>query len=261
VASNKFVAKVASDLDKPDGLVVVEPGREGEFLAPLHVERIWGVGPRTAEILHARGDFRIAALQAREESELVAIFGTDFGRHLYHLARGVDARPVLSHQEPKSVSAETTLGTFLAADDHDAIDAILLSLSDEVSSRMRRQNIFGQTLTLKVRNDQFNTRTRSVTLPQTIQSTDAIYREAVRVFRGRVDLEGRRVRLLGVGLSQLRVGAPRQLDLLDGPGDDRTERIEKAVDAIRDRLGDRAITRGRLLDRGRRGAPDSESPS
>jgi len=261
VASNKFVAKVASDLEKPDGLVLCEPGAERAFLAPLPIERIWGVGPRAAEQLHARGYYRIEALQEREKEELTAAFGQDFGSHLYHLSRGEDTRPVVSHQEPKSVSAETTLGTFLAPDDSDAIDSILLSLSEEVSRRMRRHGIYGQTLTLKVRDDQFRTCTRSVTLPGPIQLTDTIYREALQIFRHRVDLRGHRVRLLGVGLSHLTVDAPRQLDLLESPGDERSDRVERTVEAIRDRLGDRAITRGRLLGRRSRGSPGSQPPS
>lgn len=252
LAPNKFLAKVASDLEKPDGLVVVEPGQELAFLAPLPIERIWGIGPRTAELLHSRGYYRIASLQNRSQAELAANFGEDFGTHVFRLANGQDDRPVVTEHERKSVSAETTLENFLAEDNRDAIASVLLALSEEVSERMRHESIWGQTLTLKVRDEKFRTRTRSRTLGEPIQLTDSIYRTALEIYEKRVHLDGLRVRLLGVGLSHLIVSRPRQLDLLDGPVEKRSQRVEKAVDAIRDRLGRTAITRGRLLGKKRR---------
>ena len=162
-APNKLVAKIASDLDKPDGLVVVPPGREQKFLAPLPIKRLWGVGPRSQEALRSLGIHRVADLQDRSEPTLVARFGTEFGRHLFRLSRGIDDRPVITARERKSISCERTLGTFLAGEDQEAIDRLLLSLCEELGGRLHREDCWGQTLTLKVRDHQFQTITRSRT--------------------------------------------------------------------------------------------------
>ena len=246
IASNKFLAKVASDLEKPGGLVLVPPDGILGFLAPLPVERLWGVGPKTARRLHALNYRRIADLQSQTRPTLVASFGPELGEHLYRLSRGLDRRAVEPSRDAKSVSAETTLSQFLAAGETDAIDSLLLSLSERVATRMRHDGVWGRTLTIKVRDDRFHTCTRSLKLPTPVRATDMIYATARRLYRERIDLGEHRLRLLGVGLSDLITERPVQLDMFQAQSD-RESRIADAVDAIREKMGPASITRGKLM--------------
>ncbi len=248
IAPSKFVAKVASDLCKPDGLVVVEPGRVREFLAPLPIERIWGVGPKSAEVLHRAGCRRIRDLQERSEALLVASFGEEMGRHLHRLANGIDNRAVVTSGSPRSVSSETTLGEFVPPDDIEAVERLLLRLSEDVATRLLRGHARCRGITLKVRDEKFVTRTRSTSLEEPTCLTEEIYGAARRLFTERVDLGRRRIRLLGVAAGHLSFDELEQLDLFDSPDRDRALRVATTVDSIRARLGRGAIVRGRLLD-------------
>jgi DNA polymerase-4 len=247
IAASKFVAKVASDLRKPDGLVEVPAGREAEFLAPLAVEKLWGVGPKTAEVLHARGFRRIADLQALPPGILAASLGREAGEHLEHLARGIDPRPVEGGGLARSVSSETTFADFIPAGNLDAIDRVLLGLSEDVATRLRSIGARARRATLKVRDDRFSTCTRSRTFDPPTRIADDLFARARALYRERVEVRGR-VRLLGVAASELLWGEAVQLDLLEGEDRLRADRLASAVDRIRGKLGDEAIRRGTLID-------------
>ena len=247
LAPNKFLAKVASDLRKPDGLVEVPSDGILEFLAPLSVETLWGVGPRTAEALHGMGLRRIADIQRLPEGALRSTLGEEAGRHLERLARGLDDRPVEAGGLAKSVSSETTLEDFLPAHGLEAIDRVLLGLCEDVATRLRALGAQARRMTLKVRNDRFATITRSRGLMEPMDIADGILQCARDLYRGRVDLEGR-VRLLGVAAGDLVWTGAVQLDIFSGPGRLRASRMASAVDRIREKLGEGAIRRGALID-------------
>ncbi|MGH9390712.1 MAG: Y-family DNA polymerase, partial [Vicinamibacteria bacterium] len=183
VAANKFLAKIASDLEKPDGLVVVLPGNELEFLRDLPIERLWGVGPKTAEPLRRGGFRRISDLWGLSTSDprmasigLSGLMGKH-GEHLLLLARGIDDRPVVPHQEPKSIGHETTFEE--DTDDPARARKTLLSLSDAVAVRLRKHDLEGKTVTLKFRDESFATETRAHTLPSPVADGASIFEAAI----------------------------------------------------------------------------------
>jgi DNA polymerase-4 len=250
-AENKFLAKVASDLRKPRGLVVVPPGGGKEFLAPLDVERLWGAGPKTSARLREARMTKIGDVAARAVEDLVALLGPALGEHLAALARGLDDRPVAAGGEAKSVSQETTFAVFLSPGDAEAIERVLFGLADGVAARLRGEGFWGRTVTLKVRDGRFRTCLRSVTLAEPTQVVEDIYRAAADLFRERVRLGREKVRLLGVGVKNLERAPVRQLDLFDaGQAErDRAARLAAVSDAILRKHGDGAVTRGRLVAR------------
>ncbi|MEK7767332.1 MAG: DNA polymerase IV, partial [bacterium] len=203
VAPNKFLAKVASDLEKPDGLTVIPAARAAARLAPLPVRRIWGVGPKTAERLSGLGLRTIGEGAACPPDRLAAELGSWAGE-LQALARGEDDRPVETGGEAKSMSRETTFTVFLA--DRERIESVLLALADDVAERLRADGLTARVVTLKVRDETFKTVTREATLARPADLGETFYAETVRLFREKVSLGGRKVRLLGVGATGL---APR----------------------------------------------------
>ncbi len=247
IAPNKFLAKVASDLEKPDGLVVVPPDGVLEFLAPLKVEKLWGVGPRTAQVLHQMGLHLVGDLQQLPSGILRFKLGEEAGSHLEQLARGLDDRPVEAGGLPKSVSSETTLAEFLLPRDFEAIDRILLALCEDVAGRLRAVPARARRVVLKVRDDRFVTLTRSYTLQDPTQLDGEIFQCARSLYRERVPLD-RRIRLLGVAASELVFGGAVQLDFFQAESRRQAERMASAVDRIREKLGDGAILRGTLLE-------------
>ena len=240
VASNKLVAKIASDLRKPDGLVVVPPGTEASFLAPLPVRRLWGIGPRMEERLMKAGIHTVGQLVAQGEAALERRLGTH-GHDLMRLARGLDEREVESHAgEAKSVGQEHTY-------DRDTADRAqhrrtLLGLCDGVARRLREQRLHCSTVTLKHRDETFHTVTRATTLAAPTDSSDALFETAWALLE-RLP-EARKVRLLGVYASSF--GAARQLtlDLAEEPEGASADRVR---DAVARRFGDGALTRASLL--------------
>ena len=254
IAENKFLAKMASDLRKPNGIVLVPRGEAKSFLADLQIERLWGVGPRTAERLHAAGIVKIGDVSRRQLPDLEQLLGAELGRHLHRLSHGVDKRPVNIASDVKSISNETTFANFIPAGDVDAITNVLYSLSHQVATRLRQQRLWGRTVTLKVRDERFKTVTRSKTLPTSTRFVEEIFGVAESLFREKVELGRRRVRLLGVGVTQLDSEPRRQLDLFDTGTKtrERTDGLAEAEAAVRGRLGADAITRGRLIGKRRR---------
>ncbi len=199
VGSSKFIAKVASELDKPDGLVVVPPGTEVELLRPMHVSVIPGVGPATAERLRRAGIHTVAEMESVSADELVRLVGNAQGHSLYRLARADDDRPVVAEREAKSVSVESTYETDLT--DRRLMEALLTRQSGQVATRLRAHGLSGRTVTLKLRLHDFTTLSRSTTLPAPTDTAATIAR-LTRSLLVDLDTSGG-VRLLGVGVSGL----------------------------------------------------------
>lgn len=239
VASCKFVAKVASDLHKPDGLVVVCAGDERAFLRPLPVSRLWGIGSKTEPQLHAQGLHTIADVQARSEAQLVRDFGERLGRHLFVLANGLDTRPVESEREAKSIGHESTFEQDLRT--RSEAHEVLLQLSEQVGRRLRRNERSARVVKLKLRLHDFTTCTRQSTVVAT-QDDLEIYRAAVALLQDswRGDCG---IRLLGVTASSLVPAAMSQQGSLFEARDERAKKVLSAMDAIRDRHGEGAVRR------------------
>ncbi len=244
VAPNKFLAKVASDLEKPDGLVVVEQERIQAFLDPLPVSRIWGVGAQTQKRLEGYGVHTIAHLRQLTIETLKTAFGIN-SDHFWRLSRGLDDREVVPDRDAKSISHETTFHDDLT--EPDALRAWLLDLTDQVARRLRWYKIVGRTIHLKIRYSNFETITRRRTVEVPTNATDALARMAAELF-DHSDLKFERgIRLIGMGVSQLSCNRPVQLSLFDQEDIERAKRIDKATDEIRDKFGKLALKRGSAL--------------
>jgi DNA polymerase-4 len=255
VATTKFLAKLASDLSKPDGLLVVPPGTELEFLAPLPVSRLWGVGPATLRRLDRMSVHTIGEVAALPEATLTAALGDSLGRRLRALARNDDPRAVVPEHETKSIGAEETFAVDLTT--RDACDREVVRLVDRVTTRLRQANVQARTATLKIRYGNFETKTRSRTVP-VATDVSTVFLATARELLDAVDF-ARGVRLLGVSLSQLEPVAEAQgvLSLDDDVSQDdaRVERraaVERAMDAVRDRFGTRSVGPASLADEVRR---------
>lgn len=242
-AENKFLAKLASGKAKPDGLLVIEPDLSLSFLHSLPVGDLWGVGEQTAEALVKLGLLTIGDIASIPASTLERALGSA-GRHIAQLASGQDDRRVVPDVPRKSLGAEETFQHDLV--DEDQIHYALLALSDRVASRLRDQGISGHTVTLKIRFTNFSTITRSRTLPDEVDSTTSIY-QVVRML-GAAAVGRKRVRLLGVSVSNLKEWpAAEQLRLEAVPG---WRDADRALDQIRLRFGNDALTFGSLLRSG-----------
>ncbi len=257
IAPNKFLAKVASDLEKPDGLVVLPLEDVPRRLWSLPVERLWGVGPRTAESLHGLGLRVIGDIVRTPQSRLVSRLGAGLATHLLELARGRDDRPVVPTHEAKSISQERTYARDIR--DPEAIDREILARAEGVARDLRDEGLQAWTVVLKIRTGDFTTWTRSVTLPAPTCLVEEIRRAAADLFRERIELRGQGVRLLGVGVANLGAAEPpEQAGLFPDPDRERSERAARAEDAVRHRFGEGSITRARLLEKGA-GAPIAAS--
>ncbi|MGE3173539.1 MAG: DNA polymerase IV [Planctomycetota bacterium] len=240
VAASKFVAKVASDLQKPDGLVVVPAGTERAFLAPLPVKRLWGVGPKTQELLHRSGLRTIACVQARSREQLVAAFGEGLGAHLHALANGLDDRAVESERAPKSIGHELTFAEDLTT--VDAAHEVLLQLAGQVGRRLRQGGFAATVVRLKLRLPDFETCTRQRKVAAT-QDDLVLYRTARDLLAGCwPGTPG--IRLLGVTAADLRPASAAAQGSLFGAADARSQKVLAAMDAIRDRHGEAAVRHG-----------------
>jgi len=248
IARTKFLAKVASAVAKPDGLLLVPPNRELAFLHPLPVERLWGVGPVTARRLHDLGVTTVAQVAGFDENALVSLLGRAAGRQLYALARNEDPRPVRARRRRGSIGAQRALGR--APRSLDDVDAALIGLVDRVTRRMRVAGRSGRTVVLRLRFDDFARATRSHTLPYATANTDAILTTARDLLEVAAPIiERRGITLVGVSVANLHDGRTVQLAL---PFDRRgSEALDAALDEVWQRFGSRALTRAVLLDRGR----------
>ncbi len=243
---NKFLAKVASDLDKPRGFAVIGRADARDFLRDQPASLIWGVGKALRRTLERDGIKRIADLWSHDEAALERRYGA-MGRRLYRFSRGRDDRPVDPSAPTKSISAETTFNQDLEA--HDELAARLWPLCETVARRLRRANLAGRSVVLKLKTDRFQLLTRSRRLADPTQLAETIYRVGEPLLKTEAD--GRRFRLIGIGVSDLAEGALADPpSLFDQAGEHRAE-VERAIEAVREKLGKDAIGKGRSLTSGR----------
>ena len=240
LAPNKFLAKIASDIQKPDGFVVIDEDQIEAFLDPLPVERIWGVGPKTAEQLHELNVRTVRDLKKIDKPTLNRLFG-QLGNQLYYLARGIDDRPVEPEREAKSIGREITFQQDLT--DPEVLKTYLLDLSLDVGRRLRKAGLKARTVTLKVRLADFKTLSRSRTLNYSTDLDKEIYKEACQLL-DELHLKTP-VRLIGVTAHNLTCGEIQQSLFATEPGAE--EKITKALDKVKERFGEDSITLARLL--------------
>ena len=245
-AASKFVAKIASDLDKPDGLVIVESGTETEFLAPLPIRRLWGAGPKALERFRRLGCVTIGDAAALERNALVLAFGDSLGDRFHRLSRGIDDRPVQPDHVRKSLGKETTFGEDVA--DRKVVERTLLELTEQVAASLRRKQLAGATVTVKLRWEGFQTVTRQRTLKEPANTVEKIWPVARKLLRS-ADRPRLKVRLVGVTLSALDRDDSGQVDFFE-PRTGVDTRVAKAVDALAERFGSGTVTRAALLDDG-----------
>lgn len=244
VARTKFLAKVASGVAKPDGLLVVPVEAELEFLHPLPVQRLWGVGRVTAEKLRTRGITTVAEVAELDPKALVAMLGPGSGRHLHALAHNRDPRPVTARRRRRSIGSQSALGrrrrTF------DELDARLISLVDRVCRRLRGANRVGRTVVLRLRFDDFTRVTRSHTLPLPTDDTAAILTALRHLMQASAGLiRDRGITLLGIAVANLDDADQLQLELPFDRYDSRS--LDGVLDQVRDRYGTTSITRAILI--------------
>lgn len=245
VASNKLVAKIANNIGKaaargdapPNAVTVVPPGEEAAFLAPLAVEELWGVGPKTAEVLHSMGIRTIGNLAQQPVAALAARFGKH-GEDMAARSRGLDDRRVETEHETKSISKETTFARDVR--DGDVLRRALRQLSEGVGRQLRKSELRGATVKLKLRWADFTTLTRQTTLPFPTDDDAEIYATAAALFEA--TWHGQAVRLIGVGVSGFEAEG-RQMSLWESATLDPQRRLQAALDTLRDRFGDDAIRR------------------
>ena len=246
IARTKFLAKVASAVAKPDGLLLVPPDQEMAFLHPLRVERLWGVGPKTADKLHNRGIATVAEVAALGEATLVSMLGRASGRHLFALAHNLDPRPVTVGRRRGSIGSQRALGwrPTSAAE----VDASLVGLVDRVTRRMRAAGRVGRTVVLRLRFDDSSRATRSHTLGQPTAHTHTILAAARGLLAGAMPMIRRQgITLVGISVGNLDNDGAVQLML---PFDRQSiESLDAALDGVRDRFGSAAVSRAVLLGR------------
>lgn len=255
MARNKFLAKLASDLQKPDGLVIIHPGEEITLLAPMSIRKIWGVGAATASILKNLHIETIAHLRNANPTVLEQQLGASAG-NLYNLAWGRDDRPVIPDHDAKSIGNETTFEVDLWSKEE--IRSILLALAEKVGWRLRKSGLCGRTITLKVRFSSFRTITRSITTPTPLCLDQEIY-ETILTMLTKVPLkEG--VRLLGITVAKLGKEGIGQLSLFEEPNE-RQEKITTVMDQLKDKFGEGIISRGRISPASNKSMEDKTSNS
>ncbi|MCH8981314.1 DNA polymerase IV [candidate division KSB1 bacterium] len=244
IAPNKFLAKVASDLEKPDGFVVVKEGEEKEFLKSLPISRLWGVGKKTEAALKQMDIETIGQIAHMPEQDLSRRFGK-WGSALWRLANGIDPRSVKPWETQKSISQETTFDEDTG--DEEAIHKTLLGLAESLSRLMRKSKLKGRTVTLKIRLEDFSTFTRSKTLSDFVDSTQILKGVAIGLYK-KFNKKNMKVRLLGIGVSQLNSVSGEQLGLFDqeAPLD---AKMTKLLDSLQDKFGEGAVKRASLLDK------------
>jgi DNA polymerase-4 len=257
IAPNKFLAKLASDFGKPDGFVVLPSAKITEFLSPLPVSRIWGVGAKGEKRLHELGMRTIGQIAAIPEKTLSDRLG-EMGRHIWRLANGIDDRTVVPDREAKSVSTETTFAQDIG--DRVILRVWLLDLVEHLASRLRQEEIWARTIDVKIRTSDFRTVTRSTTLAEATNLTNVIWKAAADLFDRSLTGELMPVRLLGVGATKLTREPIVQGSLFEDHQHERQEALDEAVDTIRAQFGVGSIRRGILMDR-QSSAADEDQPA
>ena len=256
VSTTKYVAKVASDRRKPDGLTVVGPDEVTGFLHPLPIDRLWGVGPRTQSRLRARGLGTIGDVAATSLDDLERWFGS-LGAHIHALAHGRDDRTVIRERDAKSIGSENTLDTDIVGEA--AIRPWLLRAADTVARRLRDEGLTARSVRVKLRTADFRLHSRQTALGAPTHATRPIV-EAAQSLLHEFDLRAP-VRLVGVAAFDLReggdAGEDHQLDLFDAPREEHDKRLDRTLDVVHERFGEAALTRARHLDCGSR--PSTES--
>ncbi len=247
VAPNKFLAKVASDLQKPDGLTVVAPEHVQEFLNPLPISRVWGIGKVTQEKFQALGVYSVADLKKLTEQSMRTQFGVN-SQHFWNLARGIDSRPVVPDRNAKSISHETTFSTDI--EDVETLRVWILELTDQVARRLRRHKILSRNVQLKIRYSDFRTLSRSSSLQWPTDSSIQLSNVAESVLVDAIAPQNQPrispgIRLLGVGVTRLSrpVDKTQQL-LFDQEVIEKQSRMDRASDQIKDKFGSQAVRRG-----------------
>ncbi len=238
LAPTKLAAKIASEINKPDGMVEVKPENLLAFLRPLSIKKIWGLGEKSRLALEKRGIKTIGELAGRDIREMVALFGKT-GAYFWQLANGIDEREIEPETEAKSISNEFTFNEDTSAVPE--IRAALLSLCEEVSSRLRQAGHKGRTVTLKIRFADFKTFTRAVTIKEPTNSADTVYRK-IKLLTESFLTGKKKVRLVGVKVSGL-VPSGSQGVLFKSEGENRSEKLYQAIDEIRERFGYDSIYR------------------
>ena len=242
IARTKFLAKVASAVAKPDGLLVVAPERELEFLHPLPVEALWGVGRVTAGKLHERGITTVGQVALLAERELVSMLGRASGRHLHALANNYDPRPVEVRRRRRSIGAQRALGRRRRSPDE--LATALIALVDRVTRRLRAASRVCRTVVLRMRFEDFSRATRSYTMREATDQTPTILHAANRLLTASMPMiERQGLTLIGIALTNLYDRGAVQLMLPFN----RSRDLDAVVDRVRDRFGSRAITRGALV--------------
>ncbi len=250
IAPNKFIAKIASDIQKPDGFVVVRENEIQAFLDPLPITRIWGIGKVTAARLHDQGIKSIEELRQLSEAQLQTWFGKH-GSHLWQLSHGIDERKVVSDGQAKSISHETTFDINL--DNLDLVQSALLHLTEQVAARLRHAELKGRTISIKVRYADFKTITRSHSIDNATDSTNQIWKIVKDILLSKVALKQHGVRLLGVGVSHFNtepMQSADQLNLFDDTTNDiptKDTSIDQLTDDINQRFGNNTLSRGTTI--------------
>lgn len=248
IAHNKFLAKLASDLSKPDGFLAVTPGQVRELLDPLDIRRIWGIGEKTAQRLYELNIKTIRDLCRLEEAYLTNLFGS-YGSQLYLLARGIDRRKVENIKKAKSIGRETTFPTDIS--DMDDLEKCLLTLAGDVARSLRRERVKGYTVTLKIKYQDFRMITRSKTLDKPTDLEEVIFAEACFLLQ---KLVVKPIRLAGVSLHNLTDCDEPQLSMFEESREQKAELV-KTIDRIKDKYGEKSITRARLVEPKKKPAP------
>jgi DNA polymerase IV len=246
VARTKFLAKVASGVAKPDGLLVVEPDHEIEFLHPLPVGRLWGVGPVTERKLHDRGIFTVGEVATLGEAHLTAMLGVGSGRHLHALSHNLDPRPIEVGKRRGSIGSQQALGR--GPKSEETIEALLLGIVDRVARRLRAAGRVGRTVTVRFRYDDFTRATRARSFAHASAATDAVRDVALAILRSERDTVATRgLTLIGLSVGNLTsVGDVAEQLLLPFGRKDRSA-LDGTIDGLRDRFGHAALTRASLI--------------
>jgi DNA polymerase-4 len=253
VAPNKFLAKIASDLKKPDALVVVESDKVQEFLDPLPVERLWGVGKQSSKVFERLGIRTIGQLRQWPLDVLQSRFGSN-GEYLWQLAHGIDDRPVVPEREAKSISHETTFEQDIS--ELAVLRSWLLELTEQVGWRLRRHGLRGRTVQLKVRFADFSLITRSQTLVEPTDITQELWNAADEMLCHKLPIGHLPVRLLGMGVSSIDDSGVVQGLLFDQEDRKRQSRLDTVADQLKYRFGTEALRRGSSLERGEKSEAD-----